>query len=1628
MHKISNKVFEQIKIEVLNPVFLQKYGLDYDLIENYIFGNEFYTHINDCISEKNFNSTVVFKAFRRLIMSLNKDDKVNEDNVLNYIYHYSLGKSFPDAVQMFTTEENYGIMELALKLFQIIFRFETECECDTWPSKYPLELLDKAEYKIFDSRAEYKTFLKSFNCDYVYEMMKLNQDVIGYNTLDHICGVHHISMNIARQLKLKEIEIDLGLVSGSAAGHDIGKFGCKPEEAHKVAYYHYYYSGEWFKKREIVYIRNIAINHSTWDLELDNLTIESLLLIYSDFRVKQGLNNEMKFYTLEDSFDVILNKLDNVDETKKNRYYKVYARLKDFECFLKRYEINLNPEFDINKDKIVMPKRKYYSLVQGQEIIEGTKFLSISHNIQLMNMLKTEDSLNKMLENARGIDNIDSLRGYINIIQEYNTYLTQKQKLMVIKFLYERLIIPEEDIQIESAKIIGELIATFNEKMRKELPEKIVLLAQEITSDDLLVKYIDSFLNPEQKIIEKHRAIISRNLKSMIKAYFNSIEEETKQGKAQIVLDAVEPYCQMGEYIKYYLGIVKVLPIYTMTYDQTKHIVNRVIEYTDNQDIEIRLIAWDSLSTVLPYIEKSLRKEIDLSMSYDRLNELDKTEAYIIIKNLKLLNPQNEVIQNEDEFIYSDIEGSSDMFLSNLKVGTTMISKKIQIEILLKYGIYNKDTKGFYTAMHFSNMLKIVNNEEVRTAIGEGLTYLTNYLSFEEKTEIAIELLRALELENFQYTKYIPEYLGIMLINIEPKELDEIISDFKVKIKKSNRQLSTLILKTVGVFIINYSKYKNIFSESEDVFEERLKNLLSIVMNGYVSYEPQVNQMAVRVLGKDIFDSKVISLEEKSVIYKIIGKKLLSLLINNDESVELNFLNNAAGIKYLYRFVSEYMFYYGELKIDKNKNIAYFPGAFDPFSLSHKEIAKRIRDLGFEVYLAVDEFSWSKRTQPNLIRRAIIKMSVADEFDIYVFPRDLQVNIANKADIGSLKTFFGDLEVNLVVGSDVIMNATAYKKPKTKHSIHTLRHVIFTRHEANDLGVKFRILEEKVKNYGIDVTYLTLPDKLQMISSTQIRNYVDDNRDISELIDPLAQKFIYEKGLYLREPELKEVMTTKAIDVEIHENISASRLRLLLDLLPKYKLKELDRIKEYIVQKKAKVLIIKKRTEKNQIVGFSVYHWLRSSQIYSEFKNPVYEETIRINSIGRILLIDGIYANDQCETRNIEQLVLTEVLAYNLARDYTYAIYRDFMISRPHKNVEKVLTMQGFVKLCLNKGSCIYHVNMSSPCTLNLDITAMIKQPFAGNMNVIKSVEKAREKLLVALTKLYPGNLVLSFDRGMIYENLIKKIVDENKMPIEPLTPKLLGDAMCVPFGEIFKKRILPNTVTKSMHTEKFIYPSAKKHEVKAYPYYLDLKNQVRMIKSFNKPVLLVDDLLNKGYRIKAIDPLLKEEKVEIKKVFVGLLSGRGKALMEMQNREVDSAYFIPRLKVWFNESKLYPFLGGDTLWRGQNPERNLIPSINLILPYASASYIVGASKQSIYDMSKISIQNAISILRTIESEYQQLHEKSLTMASLPEVLVYPRYPDRGGVQKLDLSVKASEYLEYDLEHLERLEDICSKE
>ena len=1619
----TRKIYHEICSLLLNPNLLKQYGLSKDKVKQYIEGTEFIQQLSHIFSSNDYSCHAVYLLCRNILDEL--WGVTPPADILYYLYQYTLSKSFPNSAEIDLKAEWTDACEYYLYVLRIFCKYQKKSRDNTLQSKYPLELLTDEEALSYRVSNEYKHFVNIFSREYIYEMMKLNQEVVQHNTLDHICGVHHLALFVGRQLFEAGVPIDLGRVSGAAAGHDLGKFGCRSWESRRVAYLHYYYTDMWFKKHNIPYIGNIALNHSVWDLELENLPIESLVLIYSDFRVKnisdENNHTEMTIVGLKESFDVILNKLDNLDSKKERRYTRVYNKLKDFEEYMLQLGITIDLKIPIslNKEK----KKQYYSLMKENEITQHLKYMSIHHNIHLMHKLRDETSLNEILELARSQKDPKILREYLDIFQEYSTYLTQKQKLVTIKFLYEKLVHHEEDIRRHAAELMGNLIAMLDEDYRKEIPDGLMLESAEISSLELLDQYLKLFVTPDHKMIPLHRKWIGYSLQILIKSLFANCKKVQIEDYKSVILKYYDQNILYKLDINVYLlGAIKYIPM--SANDPSLEILFDYLDMALNlKDGDLKILSLDTIYRLIDIIKQQPTYVEKICTQYLHKDAKDDTPAenYLKLKISEELSLDTSIQQYFKEIAFQDIENISDIFLSNLKTATNWIIKKVQVQMLSEYFLEHK-VNGLYTAMHFCNLLKVSAIENVRNRAGNALVDIIPHLPLEQRNDIAIELLRALEIEGYQFTKYIPSYLGQITVFLKPYELDELIDDLAEKTKQSNIQINSLLLKTVGILISNYPKYKEIFPEGEIINQKRLVKLLGVLINGLVHDDIQIRQISFGVIGKEVFGSRYLTLEDKHSIFQLIGKKILSLLADTQEN-ELLFLTNSAGLNHIYRFISDYSFLRGPIMIQAPSKIAFFPGTFDPFTSGHKEITTAIRSFGFEVFLAVDEFSWSKRTQPNLVRKNIINMSIADEMDIYLYPEDFPTNLANPNDLRRLAENFQDYRPYIVVGSDVIINASAYKEPESEYSIHNFPHIIFERLDRDYPPNHGDLLSEAINEIKAPVIRLNLPPQYEDISSTQIRTYIDENRDISKLIDPMAQKYIYDNNHYRKEPQYKSILQTISMQIEVIEAYDEEVVAYISRTFHQNEAAVTGKLKAILEKPVGSLIVIRDIEDKSNILAYSAFHWVPSDMLYKEFNNSKVTEFIRENYSGRIILIDGIYVNRINTAANLYQIILTETLAHSLKNDFGYCVFENKLDNYNSQELLDTLKLNGYQMLPFNDAKHpTFAVDMTNPITLNLDVETIIKEPFRSNYNVNKCILKTRRRLQEALTKLYPGNLVLSFDRNILDETLVRKICKENEVPPVPLKPRTLGKLMCVPFGNILNRSIVPNTVTKSLHTEKMFFPDMSKFSIAAYPFYLDLPNQIKMIRSFNRSVILVDDLLNKGYRIKALEPLLKEQKVEVKKIIVGILSGRGKELMEIQNLQVDCAYFIPKLRLWFNEHLLYPFIGGDTLWRGINPQQNLLSSINLILPYTSPHFIKGVSSKAIYQLSETAIENAIEILEVLEMEYQKANERKLTLSFMGEVFMYPRCPDHGENMLYDLNMNPSSYLKNDLELLKRME------
>jgi len=1616
-----NELHKEILQSLTQKEFLKRINFTEEKIQSFIINKKFVNSLLILINKKQFMCKDVVDLSYDILNSVCTE---SPKDWLLYIFQYVLSISFPEAatIKLYPKYEN-GVL-IYLEILRTILQHAKNS--DEYDKFSDFDFLTEEEIIELPNPEEYINFINKFDSNYIYELMMLDGEVNGYNSLKHVAAVHYVAMHVARQFKKVGIPVNLGLVSGAAAGHDIGKYGCKGLEKSRVAYLHYYYTDQWLMKYNMPGISLIAANHSTWDLELENLPLESLVLIYADFRVKNMTTKngkEMHIYDLKESFQIILNKLDNVDEAKEKRYLRVYSKLKDFENYIIHKGINT----DFKTEEPTPSKIVDYALIDGYDVVQNFKYMAIEHNTSLMSKLNNEVNFTSMIEAARSEQDWKNLRSYLNILEEYSIYLSQKEKLFTLSFLYELLVHREGDIRRQAAFLMGSIIVSFDLEYTKEFPEDVKnIKSDDMTGLTLWDKYLGNFQNPGYKVTDNHKEWIGYSLRIFVDSVINSDKNKNKKSYLDIFLNYFRNENNEGnEYMSQLSSLNSLLSIPVDLYepDQLILVIDYAINSLNNPAHDIRLMA-------VQFFNLIVKQKNIASASLDKIHEftLNISENdglcinYLKYKIAKNLNMPEDLINKYKMLMTSSSYKTSDLFLNNLKAATPWNVKTISIDYIMDHIKNTNDVALLQTATHLANLVKVSAKESVRNKAGNSLVEIGPLLSIEQRNEIAFELIKGLEIDELQYAKYIPEYLGRFVMLLSPKELDEFINDLKNIYKGSNERASALVINTFGVMVQHYPEYKTIFGEDDEVYNKRFIKMLGIILSGLANYNSQVKQETFLVIGH-IFGSNELNLEIKHKFFLLIYKKLLTL-INEKELGDLFFFNNSASFNHIYRFISDYEFYCKDFEIKENRNIAFFPGTFDPFSLSHKGIVTEIRNLGYDIYLAVDEFSWSKKVQPRMIRRQIINMSIADELGVFLFPDDIPISLSNTTDLKNLKALFPEKDIYIVVGSDVLINATAYKARPTKNSVHSFNHIVFKR-TKDDLSPNAVKKAEETKNrIKGSLVELKLPLYLEDISSTQIRENIDNNRDISNLIDPLAQSFIYDRNLYIREPLNKSVLKSKPFVIEIVEDLSKK----IVDEIGHYIFMHTnlyENIGEKLISKNIRLLVIRDGKNSNKLLGFSAFHKIGSSDVYGEFQSQYIANHVREKTAGRIIIIDGIFINPSKIYDNMEQIIITETLAYCLKNDFTYALYYNIMSNTNSEAVLETLELQGFIKMqdeSMNK--IVYAVDMKFPICLTLNLESFIKEPLNANQKVHEAIAIARKKLQKSMTELYPGSLVLSIDNDMINQTLINKICSINNVSNEVQVPRVIGDYMCVPFGNILKGMVVPNTVTKSLHTEKVYSTDAKHFKIVEYPFYSPIENQVKTIKSFEKPVILVDDLLHKGYRIKELDPVFKKHNIEVKKIILGIMSGRGKDLMDIQGRDADCAYFIPNLRLWFNENLMYPFLGGDGMWHNNENMLNLIPSINLILPYYSPMFINSASNEAIYNLSMVSLENSKDILRVLETEFQELYEKKLTVKRLGEVLLSPRLPYLGDNISYDLNMEASGYMDVSIETLIKLERI----
>ncbi len=1426
-------------------------------------------------------------------------------------------------------------------------------------------LLPEPVYSSCDSAEEYRKLLSMLRNRYLYAFMRLQREITPFNTLGHIAGVHAVSVYIASQLKMTDLQFDPAMVSGAAILHDIGKYGCRMEEASRVPYLHYYYTYQFAQRFDMSSIGAVASAHSVWDLELENLSAESLILIYADFRVKSRRTKdgceEIRFLSLDESYDVILGKLDNVDDRKRRRYERVYAKLKDFENYLKYLGVSTD---------LVSPFRgpsghTPYSLMSDQEMVEAFKYLAISQNLKVMYTTGHDVSFISLLEEIRAEKDWRHVRAFLTVIDEYSGYLNQDQKLICLDFLYEMLSHRDGDIRRQAARIAACVIARIEITFKKELPSDAKAPQIGLSMTKVWHSFLRRMLFPDHSVTEQHRRWIGYAMKTVVRTLLSGTDAEKQRAVLQVILEHYKSTSWEGLTCFLLLDCLAEIPCSLCSANQRKLLFRFDRHFLDSSDTEIKAAA---LRFILNWLKAGFKPDEEELFVLRCIQETEDDPVcvrYLIRRIRSFTGTDSDPVSGFS---------ASLIYLENQRSEIPWIYKLVNLEILDRIAEHEEDPLRLYQyAAHLLNLLQFTHRVTNKLQAGENLVKIMPRLSKDQRYEIILELVRALDMGQYNVSKYIPVFFGQIYIGLSAPERQDVLDQLRELSGSSNKTVVILTLETASVilqYLPGLERTDPQFSAKE---YDRLEGMLCC---GTVHYDPEIAREAFYFLGEGIFASTRLSPDEKMNYFSDMSRKILTF-IRWDEVIPLWYYP-AASLNHIYRFLSDYLQEHEMPQSTEQAKIAFFPGTFDPFSLGHKAIVKEIASMGFHVYLAVDEFSWSKNTQPYRIRRKIMVMSVADLKNVFLFPIEIPVNIACPKDLTHLRSLFPEQEVYIVTGSDVIEHASAYRAEPSPGSVHSFPHILFARNIEES-----RTSERALGRIHGEILRLRLPAYYESMSSSRIRTNVSAGRGIDDLVVKVVQNYISEKGLYTMEPIYKRAARTRAVDTVITSD-SGSFILELSDL-------ETD----------------------GETVGRVEYHLLREHELLERSGSIALAQKLRSRISGKVAVITKI-SGEYDDLHDDRYSAFNEALSLLQERGFSYAMY--FGQDAPRR----VLAAHGFT-VTEEMPGC-YLCDLRNPLVLFFDTLSFIKEQFADEKEVQKALWQSHLKLRAEVAKLFPGQLVLGYHSDIMNYRMIRHITNHNPIPEVQTGEKILGEKICVPFGKSLKGVLVPQCVTKDLNTEKVYDIDMEHFSIREFPQYTPLRVQIRTIRSFMRDVILVDDIYHKGYRLGTVQKVMEDEGLRLDRLIVGVLSGRGNDLAHELSEPIDSVYYVPHMRTWLIESDLYPFIGGDGITCADLSHSSpSLPSVNSILPYYFPSFMKGASMEAFYHMSMVCIENARDIFLVLEKLYQKKYGRKLTVDRIGEVLGEPRHPDTCILNESSSQESISGLLEQELKKLGRL-------
>ena len=1490
------------------------------------------------------------------------------------------------------TPEVAKVSEFFFPLAQAVLAEQAAEEGSGIIQRLPFVPLTEEEIARWPSGEEYRRMLRHIEDDALVVSLAMAQEWEGLTIYEHVLGVTGLSLWIGRQLS-KVIPVDLPLVHGAAIGHDIGKFGCVGDEVKRIPRLHYYYTHTWYQDRNLLGLGHIATNHSVWDLELVRLPVETLLLIYADFRVKEALGPDgqkgMRIISLRESFDTIRDKLENLDKEKVKRYRGVYRKLRDLEEYLQFLGVHLDPpgfegeepqrpqvpkELDILAVLAGRERPDAVALAAGHHITSLRRLLVTAHNLGVMERLRDLSALRAMLEEARSFESWRGLRTYLAILGEYAPALSREQKAMALDFFIELLRHRDDDIRYHAANRIGDLLAGSEDFWRKDLPEGVVLRPERTVLDELsrVLALLDRArpeaeedMGPTERVLYAVPIIVRRLLRHA--------EPELRRRAWDLVIENYSHRLQdrrplVGLYVCETLEV----SLEWIAPEQRPPLFRFAEAWSEHPVSATRLMAWRLLlglakeSKANPDLMLRVRERVE-TLAERSDGQFSVAELYLLqeIATACDLPALAEQCRRQRAHRQDPVR---EVLLRNLKSRIDWVEKKVNCDYLTASAYLRHEEgrdPGSYFAnevvSHFANLLKVSRVEGTRFHAGRCLLRLLPLLTVPQRNDLMVELLRSLELDLEAIARYIPRFLGSVLASLPDQEFMEGLEDIEGNIRRGNEALQRLLVQTVGWILLSLQVERL----RGDVLRRLTGMLLgslaesrsSTAIEGFAEMAMVLERLARQ--GKD---------DGRLRAFLTLGTKKFFSLVTHHPGDRVRFFLVASALNHLDRAVATL---HPPPHFPEHPSVAFIPGTYDPFTVAHQAVVAKALENAAEAVVQMDDYSWRKHALPRQLREELAWMGLAAVPEAFLAPFRPPVNLASAAGLKHLRHSFGSRRLVLVVGSDVLVGASAYADPSS--GIFDIPHLLVIR-DAD----KPEELPDRIENFRNGVAVVPAPFRVRTVSSTSVRAALDRHEELEVLCHPLVARTLLERRLYVNYPAQKQPVGAPSDRILIsHGNVSLpAGLRAVAEVTG-------HRTGQRAAKGSTVFVLATGDDDQRPLAALA---WRKVSA--AALPVVVDRESFALAGDGR-LVGQGALVETVATGPGVVPLqrLFSEALARWLDAGLLFGLVP--LPARGTGQLGEALRQLGAAVPAQHgqAAQALAVLRLTNPLVFVWDVESVLQPPYAVAPAVREALAESRRAIAGFFAGLSPGNALLH-----LHEEELKRRVAEwarDRLADEPARRRwvVLG------LGRQFSRDIVGRSPTLAIDLERFL--TWQGYEGGTHPLVGSpaLELQVAVARELGRNALLLVPFLDSPEMVVQVVEAAKAVGLEVREVLVGVTSASARATLELRGITHRCGAVIPGWQGVLRESVLAPYVGGRSIV-GREPLEtgSLLPSLPDCLPYHFPHHL-GLDDVAALDFSRLALEHTRKLLLAIEETFRETEGRLLSVRDLGAVVRTPRCP-----------------------------------